>query len=113
MILGGSTTSLLSLMNGLDPTKYQIDLQLQNNSSPLLNDIPKHVHLLPEDHLEHVYLIEEESAHGVEIAIKELLSKSREELHQKGMDAKAFVLEEKNNVKQAQKLLNMLQSIIG
>ena len=48
MLLGGSTTSLLSLMNSLDPDKYQIDLQLQTNSGPLLQDIPKHVNLLPE-----------------------------------------------------------------
>lgn len=47
MLLGGSTTSLLSFVNSLDPTEYQIDLQLQRNSGPLLNDIPKHVNLLP------------------------------------------------------------------
>ncbi len=48
MILGGSTTSLLSLMNSMDPDKYQIDLQLQKNTGPLLGDIPSHVNLLPE-----------------------------------------------------------------
>lgn len=48
MMLGGSTTSLLSLMNNLDPTKYQVDLQLQTNTGPLLDNIPKHINLLPE-----------------------------------------------------------------
>ncbi len=47
MILGGSTTALLSLMNSLDPSEYQIDLQLQSNSGPLLGDIPEHVNILP------------------------------------------------------------------
>ena len=48
MLLGGSTTSLLSLMNSLDPSKYQVDLQLKSNTGLLLNDIPDHVRLLPE-----------------------------------------------------------------
>jgi glycosyltransferase involved in cell wall biosynthesis len=47
MMLGGSTTALLSLMNSLDPAKYQIDLQLQSNSGPLLGDVPAHVNILP------------------------------------------------------------------
>ena len=48
MLLGGSTTSLLSLMNGMDPDEYQIDLQLQTNSGPLFEEIPKHINILPE-----------------------------------------------------------------
>ena len=48
MILGGSTTSLLSLLNSMDPEKYAIDLQLQSNSGPLMHEIPSHVNLLPE-----------------------------------------------------------------
>lgn len=47
MMLGGSTTALLSLMNGMDPSLYQIDLQLQSNSGPLFSDIPAHVRVLP------------------------------------------------------------------
>ena len=47
MILGGSTTSLLSIMNGLNSEKYRIDLQLQQNSGPLFEDIPSHVNILP------------------------------------------------------------------
>lgn len=48
MFLGGSTTSLLALMNNLDPDKYNIDLQLQRNSGALLKEIPDYVNLLPE-----------------------------------------------------------------
>ena len=47
MIMGGSTTSLLSLLNGLDSKEFEVDLQLQSNEGPLLADIPKHVNLLP------------------------------------------------------------------
>ena len=48
MILGGSTTALLSLLNNLPPDKYEIDLQLLKNEGPLFNEIPKHVNVLPE-----------------------------------------------------------------
>ena len=48
MILGGSTTALLSLINNLDGDEYQIDLQLQKNAGPLFEEIPKHVNILPE-----------------------------------------------------------------
>lgn len=48
MFLGGSTTSLLALMNNLDPNKYNIDLQLQRNAGALLKEIPDYINLLPE-----------------------------------------------------------------
>jgi len=51
MIIGGSTTALLSLLNCLDPDKYEIDLQLFRNEGPLLDVIPEHVNLLPEAQL--------------------------------------------------------------
>ena len=47
MMMGGSTTSLISLLNVLDPDKYEIDLQLYRNKGPLLDQIPSHVNLLP------------------------------------------------------------------
>lgn len=47
MIMGGSTTSLLALLNTMDPDKYEIDLQLQSHTGPLLDQIPAHVNLLP------------------------------------------------------------------
>lgn len=48
MMLGGSTTALISLLNCLDPEKYSVDLQLLRNRGELLGDIPNHVNLLPE-----------------------------------------------------------------
>lgn len=47
MMLGGSTTSLLALLNNLSPEEYEIDLQLQNNTGPFLNQVPTYVNLLP------------------------------------------------------------------
>lgn len=48
MMLGGSTTSLLSLLESLDYTKYDVDLLLYRNEGPYINDIPQQVNLLPQ-----------------------------------------------------------------
>ena len=48
MIIGGSTTSLISLLSSLDKDRYDIDLLLYKNEGPLLNMIPKEVNLLPQ-----------------------------------------------------------------
>lgn len=48
MVTGGSTTSLLSLLNGIDYTRYSIDLQLYDNSGELQDQINKNVNVLPE-----------------------------------------------------------------
>ncbi len=46
MMSGGSTTSLLSLLNVLPKDKYDIDLLLYINEGPFLEQVPKDVHLL-------------------------------------------------------------------
>lgn len=51
MIIGGSTTALLSLLNCMNPAEYEIDLQLFRNEGPLMDTIPSHVNLLPEAEL--------------------------------------------------------------
>lgn len=48
MMMGGSTTAMLSFMNSLDTTRYSIDLQLFRNEGPLLDMLPDYVNLLPE-----------------------------------------------------------------
>ena len=47
MMIGGSTTSLLSILNRLDYSKYDVDLLLNLHSGDLLDKIPKEVNLLP------------------------------------------------------------------
>lgn len=47
MNVGGSTTSLLSLLFGLDKSKYDIDLRLFNNKGEYLDSIPENIKLLP------------------------------------------------------------------
>lgn len=47
MNIGGSTTSLLSILNRLDYSKYNVDLLLNENRGDLLSEIPAQVNLLP------------------------------------------------------------------
>ena len=47
MMIGGSTTSLLSILNRLDYGQYDVDLLLSSHSGELLDQIPPQVNLLP------------------------------------------------------------------
>lgn len=63
---------------------------------------------MPKEYEPYVFLLRQETAEGVCKALKEIFAYTPEQLHQKGAQAKAFVMEEKNNVVQAKKLLDML-----
>ena len=94
-----------------DYTKYSFpskNMEYMASGTPVLTTkLPG----MPKEYDEYVYLLEEENTNGVCKALGEILTKTPEELHQKGMEAKAFTLREKNNVKQAEKLLLLLESI--
>lgn len=64
---------------------------------------------MPKEYNDYVYLIDEVSAKGIEESLKSILSYSKEVLHYKGIMAKKFVLEEKNNIVQTRKILDMIQ----
>jgi glycosyltransferase involved in cell wall biosynthesis len=65
---------------------------------------------MPKEYHPHVYLLEDESAEGIAESLKEVLSNTEEALFRKGAEARRFVLEQKNNVIQARKILDMLNS---
>lgn len=48
MIVGGSTTALIGLLNAIDKSRYDVDLVLYKNEGKLLGFIPKDIHILPE-----------------------------------------------------------------
>lgn len=47
MSIGGSTTSLLSLLQYFDRSKYEVDLALANNNGELQSMLPKGLNILP------------------------------------------------------------------
>jgi len=63
---------------------------------------------MPKEYHPYVYLLEEENPDGIAEMLKKVLANSDEVLFQKGMEARRFVLEQKNNVIQARKILEML-----
>ena len=64
---------------------------------------------MPKEYHSYVYLLEDETADGITRKLKEVMANSDETLFQKGMEARKFVLEQKNNVIQASKILDMLK----
>ena len=51
MMLGGSTTSLLSILNRIDYSKFDVDLLLDSHTGPWFDKIPENVNLLPPAYL--------------------------------------------------------------
>ena len=64
---------------------------------------------MPEDYYPHVYLFEEESVQGYADALKKVLSQPADMLYAKGVQAKKFVLQNKNYVAQAQRVFGLLE----
>ena len=60
---------------------------------------------MPKDHEPYVFFIEDETAEGITAALKEIFSLPQEELHAFGLRAKEFILKEKNNIAQAEKVV--------
>jgi len=65
---------------------------------------------MPEEYCPYVSFIEEETVDGVAEALKRVLAASDEDLFRQGCDARRFVLKERNNVVQAEKLLELLKN---
>lgn len=99
--------------SGEDYTKYSFpskNMEYMASGTPVLTTkLPG----MPADHLEHVYLLEDESADGIATALRDLLTRPAEELFEKGKQAKVFILQEKNNVKQAEKFLHFASDLLG
>lgn len=68
---------------------------------------------MPREYHPYVYLIREESPRGIAEMLKTVLSQSEEALLEKGSRAREFILTQKNNVLQAGKIINMLETIMG
>lgn len=64
---------------------------------------------MPEDYYPHVYLFEEESIQGYADALRKVFSQPANILYAKGVQAKKFVLQNKNYVAQAQRVLGLLE----
>lgn len=66
---------------------------------------------MPEEYHAYVGIIEQETAAGLAQSLRELLANSDSELFSMGQKARSFVLNNKNNIVQAQKIITMLDTI--
>lgn len=91
-------------------TKYSFpskNLEYMASGTPLLTTkLPG----IPIDHYPYIFLIEEDSIEGIYRGINNVLSMSKFEIYKFGLAAKEYVLREKNNIKQAEKIINLLKS---
>lgn len=66
---------------------------------------------MPQDYFEHVYFIDDESESGMKDALQEVLNISDHVLHEKGIKAKKFIIETRNNNIQARKFIDFLKTV--
>lgn len=83
-------------------------MECMASGTPLLTT---HLPSMPKEYFDHVYFINDETAEGMKKTFLSILTKTDEELHQFGRDAKAFILENKTNTKQAAKLTAFISGL--
>lgn len=66
---------------------------------------------MPKEYHPYVYLIEDETPEGIRKSLESVLSLPDETLFQKGNEARRFILENKNNVIQGKKILDLLETM--
>lgn len=93
-------------------TKYSFpskNMEYMASGTPLLTTkLPG----MPIDYYPYVYLLEEETRDGIRKALKNILEKTPEELHEMGAQAKKFVLNHKSEKNQAKKVIEMIEKEI-
>lgn len=92
-------------------TKYSFpskNMEYMVSGTPLLTTkLPG----MPEEYNKYVYLIEDETEDGLVQILKQILRKQPQDLHEFGLKAKDWVLREKNNVKQTEKIVKMIEKM--
>ncbi len=92
-----------------DLTQYSFpskNLEYMVSGTPLLTTI---LPGMPKDYHSHVYLFDQgETVEGYAKVIKKVLSLPLEELNEKGKDARQWILENKNNVIQARRIVSLI-----
>ena len=66
---------------------------------------------MPKEYYDFVYILEDEDENGIFVKLKTILANSPEKLHNFGLSAKQFVLTKKNNVKQAARIVELVNRL--
>lgn len=90
-------------------TKYSFpskNIEYMASGTPLLTTkLPG----MSPDYFPHVYLFEKETVEGYYRALKDVLSKSNEELSEKGHAAREFITKKKNNTYQTKRIIDFIE----
>lgn len=90
-------------------TKYSFpskNIEYMASGTPLLTTkLPG----MPEEYYPYVFLIDDETTEGYSHALAEALNKTDDELFECGAKAKSFVLDKKNNRKQARRVIELIK----
>jgi glycosyltransferase involved in cell wall biosynthesis len=93
-----------------DFTKYSFpskNMEYMASGTPILTTP---LQGMPKEYNDYIFLYKEETIKGMAKELEDVLGKCKKELHEKGMHAKHFVLQEKNNVVQARKIIELLKN---
>ena len=63
---------------------------------------------MPKEYYPNVFLFEDESANGLYQKMNEILSMPINEVKERGMKGKKFVMDNKNNIRQAERVINLI-----
>lgn len=66
---------------------------------------------MPKEYYDFVYFIDEESSTGIKESIERVIKNSKEELVEKGKQAKEFIIKNKNNEVQGRRIYEFIKSI--
>jgi glycosyltransferase involved in cell wall biosynthesis len=92
-------------------TKYSFpskNMEYMTTGTPILTtNLPG----MPADYKKYIYIIEKETVQGIKEKIEELILKNPDELHEMGMNAQKFVLKNKNNLVQTEKIIKLIEKI--
>ena len=62
---------------------------------------------MPKEYNDYVYILQEHNTNSIRKKLSKLLKKNKMELHEKGIEAKKFVLNKKNYIVQAKKIIKL------
>lgn len=92
-------------------TKYSFpskNMEYMVSGTPVLTtDLPG----MPAEYKKYVFILEDYSAYGIENKLKEICALGCDTLNEKGIEARSFVLNKKNNIIQAKRIIDMIETI--
>lgn len=94
-------------------TKYSFPsktMEYMSTGTPVLMTKLKGI---PEEYYKYAFTFEDESIEGISKKITEVLNIERKDLHVKGIEAKEFILNDRNNVSQVKKIINMINDMLN